>query len=83
MVSSAEHGIRFKSYHLPCHRNAVLGYARMREDMRRQKQKSPQLRGLKSDLMRGYATMRETHDHSHSIIYSTRNQLTENKFMKR
>lgn len=68
MVSSAEHGIRFKSYHLPCHRNAVLGYARMREDMRRQKQKSPQLRGLKSDLMRGYATMRETHDHSHSIV---------------
>nr|DAW02697.1 MAG TPA: hypothetical protein [Caudoviricetes sp.] len=22
-------------------------------------------------------------DHSHSIIYSTRNKLTENKFMKR
>lgn len=29
MVLNAEHGIRFKSYHLPYPRNTVLGYARM------------------------------------------------------
>lgn len=32
---------------------------------------------------RGMISYRVAVNHSHSIIYSARNQLTENKFMKR
>jgi hypothetical protein len=46
-------------------------------------EKSPQLRGLRGVLMLLGASLCRTRDHSHSIIYSARNQLTENKFMKR
>ena len=41
MVSSAEHGIRFKLYHLPCHRNGVLGDAKICQTLLRQERKKP------------------------------------------
>lgn len=41
MVLNAEHGIRFKSYHLPYPKNTVLGYARMVRGYATPKTKKP------------------------------------------
>ena len=41
MVSSAEHGIRVRSYHLPCHKNGVLGDAKTCQIVRSRKRKKP------------------------------------------
>lgn len=41
MVSSVEHGIKFKSYHLPCHRNGVLGDALYCQKVLDKKTKKP------------------------------------------
>ena len=41
MVSSPEHGIRVRSYHLPCHKNGVLGDAKTCQMIRGLKRKKP------------------------------------------
>lgn len=68
MVSSAEHGIRVRSYHLPCHKKGVLGDAKTCQIVRSRKRKSPQLRGLQGCFMPLAAGLCRTRDHSHSMV---------------